>query len=95
MLSKAERLATQAELAENFKRLGASPEQVAHEMGISITELKEVLAMSHPNPAHVWMLRDYLEDKLLAEGKVVYPFSKLADHSANRWFRYDHPWRQS
>ncbi len=94
MLSKQETLATKEELVENFKRLGTAPAQVAHDLEISLSELERVLTMSHPNPAHVWMLRDYLEDKLIEAGKKVYPFSKLADHSVNRWFTYDRPWRR-
>ncbi|HGC9639477.1 TPA: DUF2316 family protein [Streptococcus agalactiae] len=39
------------------------------------------------------MLRDYLEDMLKKEGKEVYPFSRLASHSANRWYLYETPWR--
>ena len=94
MLSKQEILATKSELAENFRRLGAEKDRVAYDLEISLAELERVLTMSHPNPAHVWMLRDYLEDKLLEAGKDVYPFSKLADHIANRWFTYQRPWRR-
>lgn len=39
------------------------------------------------------MLRDYLEDMLKKEGKEVYPFSRSASHSANRWYLYETPWR--
>ena len=49
--------------------------------------------MDNPEPGYVWMVRDYLEDKLKEQGTEVYPFSRLADHSANRWFPYDTPWR--
>ena len=49
--------------------------------------------MDNPELGHVWMVRDYLEDKLKEQGTEVYPFSRLADHSANRWFPYETPWR--
>ena len=93
MLTRQETLATKAELAENFNRLGYDFAPVAKDLEISQEELKAVLDMSYQNPAHVWMLRDYLEDMLLAQGSEVYPFSKLANHSANRWFSYERPWR--
>ena len=93
MLTRQETLATKAEPAENFNRLGYDFAQVAKDLEISQEELKAVLAMFYPDPAHVWMLRDYLEDMLLAQGKEVYPFSKLANRSANRWFSYERPWR--
>lgn len=93
MLTRQETLATKAELAGNFNRLGYDFAPVAKDLEISQEELKAVLDMSYQNPAHVWMLRDYLEDMLLAQGSEVYPFSKLANHSANRWFSYERPWR--
>lgn len=93
MLTRQETLATKAERAENFNRLGYDLAQVAKDLEISQEDLQAVLAMSYPNPAHVWMLRDYLEDMLLAQGSEVYPFSKLANHSANRWYSYERPWR--
>ena len=49
--------------------------------------------MSHANPGYVWMVRDYLEDKLKEKGIPMMPFSRLADHSANHWYAYDTPWR--
>ena len=66
MLTRQETLATKAELAENFNRIGYDFAQVAMDLEISQEDLQAVLAMSYPNPAHVWMLRDYLEDMLLA-----------------------------
>lgn len=91
MLTRQETLATKAELAENFNRLGYDFAPVAKDLEISQEELKAVLDMSYQNLAHVWMLRDYLEDMLLVQGSEVYPFSKLANHSANRWFSYERP----
>lgn len=49
--------------------------------------------MENPNTAYVWKVRDYLEDMLKREGKEVYPWSKMAHYSANRWFSYDTPGR--
>ncbi len=60
---------------------------------MSHDELHSVLEMGYPDPANVWKLRDYLEDMLINEGKEVYPFSRLGDHSNNHWFVYDTPWR--
>ena len=93
MLTRQETLATKAELAENFNRLGYDFAQVAKDLEISQEDLQAVLDMSYPDSAHVWMLRDYLEDMLLAQGSEVYPFSRLANYSVNRWFSYERPWR--
>lgn len=85
--------ATALELGENFNRLAYPMERVSSETGLSIAEITEVLAMNQPNPSHVWVVREYLEDMLVREGIPVYPFSKLVDKSANLWFSYHTPWR--
>ncbi|KXT85735.1 DUF2316 family protein [Streptococcus panodentis] len=94
MLNRSERQHTAAELQENYRRLGYPEERVRADLGLSAKELAAVLDMQGPDPAHVWMLRDYLEDMLIREGRPVYPFSKLANPSVNRWYRYDRPWRK-
>lgn len=93
MLTKKEMEATAFELKENFHRLAYSMEHVSNETGLSIAEITDVLEMKHPNPSHVWVVREYLEDMLVKEGIPVYPFSKLADKRVNLWFSYQTPWR--
>lgn len=93
MLTPVEIINTRKELRENYKRLGADEVQVLSDLEISREELHAVLNMEHPYPGNVWMVRDYLEDKLKEKGIPMMPFSRLADHSANRWYPYDTPWR--
>ncbi len=95
MLTPAETRNTAKELQENFKRLNADKKTVLADLCISEEELKRVLTMNHPNPSYVWMVRDYLEDKLKERGINMYPFSRLADHRANRWYPYETPWRKN
>lgn len=94
MLTPTETRNTAKELQENFKRLHADMKTVLADLRISEEELKRVLTMNHPNPSYVWMVRDYLEDKLNERGIAMYPFSRLADHRANRWYSYETPWRK-
>lgn len=68
--------------------------EVLRDIRISGSELQEVLQMKNANPGQVWMVRDYLGDKLAEKGIEMYPFSRLADHSANHWFSYKTPWRR-
>ncbi|EGW2153278.1 DUF2316 family protein [Enterococcus faecium] len=84
---------TREELQENFKRLGYDKDVILQDTGLSRRELDGVLEMSNPDPGNVWMLRDYLEDMLNKEGIALYPWTRLADHTANKWFIYDTPWR--
>ncbi|MGT2907304.1 DUF2316 family protein [Streptococcus dentiloxodontae] len=93
MLTAKECANTAQELQENFKRLGYPMEQVAKDVRLNAAQVEAILLMANPQPGHVWMLRDYLEDMLKKDGKNLYPFTRLADHSANRWFSYDTPWR--
>lgn len=93
MLTSTEMENTANELQENFKRLDMDLETVLADLLISEDEFNRVLTMNCPNPSDVWMVRDYLEDKLKEKGIEMYPFSKLADHKRNKWFSYSTPWR--
>ncbi len=84
---------TTFELQENFRRLNYPIKQVTKDLQLNISEVESLLSLDITYPGDVWMLRDYLEDMLKKEGKEVYPFSRLASHSANRWYLYETPWR--
>ena len=93
MLTIQELKDTTLELQENFRRLNYPIKQVAKDLQLNISEVESLLSLDVTYPGDVWMLRDYLEDMLKKEGKEVYPFSRLASHSANRWYPYETPWR--
>lgn len=80
---------TTFELQENFRRLNYPIKQVTKDLQLNISEVESLLSLDITYPGDVWMLRDYLEDMLKKEGKEVYPFSRLASHSANRWYPYE------
>ncbi|HGI5091384.1 TPA: DUF2316 family protein [Streptococcus agalactiae] len=84
---------TTFELQENFRRLNYPIKQVTKDLQLNISEVESLLSLDITYPGDVWMLRDYLEDMLKKESKEVYPFSRLASHSANRWYPYETPWR--
>ncbi|HEO6111510.1 TPA: DUF2316 family protein [Streptococcus agalactiae] len=84
---------TTFELQENFRRLNYPIKQVTKDLQLNISEVESLLSLDITYPGDVWMLRVYLEDMLKKEGKEVYPFSRLASHSANRWYPYETPWR--
>lgn len=91
MLTIQEMKDTTFELQENFRRLNYPIKQVAKDLQLNISEVESLLSLDVTYPGDVWMLRDYLEDMLKKEGKEVYPFSRLASHSANRWYPYETP----
>lgn len=94
MLTPAQTINTRNELQENYRRLDESEDIVLKDLQISSDELHAILNMTNPYPGNVWMLRDYLEDKLKEKGIAMMPFSRLADHSANHWYPYETPWRK-
>lgn len=94
MLTNNEMQKTSNELKKNFEILDYPVEKILADTKLSATEFDRVLNMNNPNPSHVWMIRDYLEDMLEKEKKEMFPFSKIANHKANRWFRYETPWRE-
>lgn len=93
MLSRTETKNTAYELQENYRRLGYPASRVARDTEMTEGELADTLRVRGADPGRVWELRDYLEDMLNAEGIELYPFSRLADHSANHWYYYETPWR--
>ena len=94
MLTREQTINTRNELQENYRRLGAPEDEVLRDLGISSEELHKVLNMTDPYPGNVWMVRDYLEDKLKEKGIAMMPFTRLADHSANHWYPYETLWRK-
>ncbi|CRH89976.1 Uncharacterized protein conserved in bacteria [Chlamydia trachomatis] len=93
MLTRQEVIHTAQELQENYRRLAYPEERVLADTKLSSRQLQHVLQVNGADFGHVWMVRDYLEEMLQKERKEVYPFSLLADHSANRWFSYEKPWK--
>ena len=86
MLTPIQTINTRKELQENYRRLTMEEAEVLRDIRISGSELQAVLQMKNANPGQVWMVRDYLGDKLAEKGIEMYPFSRLADHSANHRF---------
>ncbi len=93
MLTKKEKVNTSIELKANFSLLNQDIRITLDDLCISEEELNDVLEMKSENPGYVWMVRDYLEDKLKENDIEMCPFSKLADYKSNKWFKYEHPWK--
>ena len=78
--------------AGNYKILEDSIGKILHDLCFIEEQFQRALRMKNANPSDAWKLRDYLLDKLKAEGKTAYSFSALADPSANKWFTYQKTW---
>lgn len=93
MLTPNKITSTHKELQENLKRLGYPTEQICIETELTPKDLMATIQVADAKPSNVWKLRDYLDDKLTQEGISPYPWTALANHTANRWYPYDTPWR--
>ncbi len=89
MLTAQEKRQQAIELNENYNALGFPRERILKDIKISEAELDAVLAMDSENPTAVWMLRDYMDEKLREQGKIPRPYSKKG---TNRWFPYKKTW---
>ena len=95
MLSFNERMGARKELQENFKRLDMNERAVLAELHISGYELHAVLNMKNEDPALVWIVKDYLEDKLTSQGKEVYPFATFDSYRGTSWYdTYATSWKK-
>jgi hypothetical protein len=78
---------TSIELKKNMELSGLDFFDIKKDLGFDITTFESVINLSEVHdPTDVWRLRDYLEKKILEQGKKPYPYSKL---KVNIWFNYD------
>lgn len=69
---------TRIELLQNYELLGFSLETIAQDLGFRDDDFNKALELvPHHNPTNVWKLRDYLEKKILEQGKQPVPFTVL------------------
>ena len=89
-LNNTEKKVSSMELQENYKILSFDPDQICTDLGLSSHELKNTLHIGlTTNPTTVWKLRDYMEEKILQQGKTPYPYSILKN---NIYFLYTKNW---
>lgn len=89
MLTEQEKRQQSIELNENYRLLGFSRERVVQEIKFSEADLDAVLAMTGENPTYVWMLRDYMDEKLKEQGKTPRRYSKGI---VNLYYPYKKTW---
>ena len=77
---------TSIELHENYKISGLTPEDIQSDLGLDPNQLENILNIkSISDPTAVWRLRDYMEEKIMKQGKTPYPYSVLIE---NIYFPY-------
>lgn len=72
---------TRKELACNYEISGLPPETIRQDLGFSRDDFVNALELiPHRSPTNVWKLRDYLEKKILEQGKRPVPFTVLTNN---------------
>lgn len=89
-LTADEQKRTSEELLTNFRLSGLPAATVAADLSLTTEELDATLCLGpSAHPTEVWLVRDYLEQAILAAGGTPAPFTILtpeARRSAERWF---------
>ncbi len=77
---------TRIEMAKNYEISGLTPETIQADLGFSAQDFMNALeVLPSYSPTNVWKLRDYLEKKILEQGKKPVPFSVLTN---NIYYQY-------
>lgn len=77
---------TQNELEQNFELSGLTKDQVATDLHISLTKLDHLFTLTQSSLNDPWILRNYLIEKVEAQGKKPVPFTALVGDWHQYWF---------
>lgn len=90
-LTTAQQSRTRKELLENHRLSGLTVQDLQTNLGFGAQRLDDTLHLRPASdPADVWILRDYLEQEILARGCTPVPFTVLtvaARAAAAQWYR--------
>ncbi|MDN6514347.1 MAG: DUF2316 family protein [Lacticaseibacillus paracasei] len=81
-----ERRNTKKELAANFNLAGVTLEQAAQDLATTPEHVEAVLQLQVDQIEEPWILRNYLNKQLAAQGKTPLPYSRLQGNPAVHWF---------
>lgn len=85
-LNPAQRTATEHELQENFQRAGLTVDQATSELGISAVKLSHIMHLTQRSYEDVWIVRNYLLEKVTEAGQTPVTFTALAGDWHRHWF---------
>lgn len=77
---------TKKEFQENFERTGLTLEQIASDLNTTPEVIEDTLNLDVSRIEDPWVLKNYLEDELAAQGKSVVPFTALVGDYHRHWF---------
>ena len=77
---------TRRELKENYKKAKLTIEQVAEDLGSSVSYINQLFALEPACLEDTWILRNYLLKHVIANGKRPTEFTALARDWHSYWF---------
>ena len=93
-LTDAQQLRTKQELEVNLGRSGLTMPDLESRLGLTAERLDAAMHLRPgAHPVDVWLLRDYLEQEILAQGGEPAPFTVLTPQArqvAAGWYRLRH-----
>ncbi|ROS79123.1 DUF2316 family protein [Cellulomonas sp. PhB143] len=77
-LNDSEREQTSRELRANLALSGLSADDLAGDLGLAVSEVEETLDVGPASERErVWLLREYLDQKVCAQGRDPLPYTVL------------------
>lgn len=85
-LTKQQQINTLNEFQENFALLGLSTQEIADELRTTSKKIEAILRLQPVAIEDPWILKNYLEERLLDQEKTPIPFTALIGDYHDYWF---------
>ncbi len=85
-LTQAEQIATRQELRANFDLAGVTLAQAAQDLQTTPAHVAAVLELNVATIEEPWILRNYLNQQMIAAGQTPLPYSRLNGSPRRHWF---------
>jgi len=85
-LTREEQTKTKQEFQDNLNLSGLSLEEIAKDLASQPQVISDVLNLNTRYIENPWILKNYLERKIIEQGKTPIPFTALKGDFHNYWF---------
>ena len=85
-LTLKQKIDTKRELKENFEKSGLSLQQIANDLDTTAEYIGQLLHLKSMSHDHIWILRNYLYEKVKEAGKTPTEFTALKGSHRDYWF---------
>jgi hypothetical protein len=78
--------ATKQEFQKNLELSNLSISEIANDLHTTVTTIENTLALNVYRIEDPWIVKNYLEEKIIAQGKKPIPFTALTGDYHHHWF---------